>query len=543
MIPKFKKALLITTVLTVLAGCTHKDKYPGFIHWVLVGNVRGLDPAFTSDNYSSKVVAQIDEPLFQYSYLERPLKVEPLLADGMPQVSKDGLTYTIKIKKGVRFQDDPAFKDSKGRKLTTDDFVFAWNRLLDPKTKSEMAWTFQGRVKSFIAFDPNTLKIVLKKPYPQLVYILTLPATAPVPHEALEHYGNEFLNHPVGTGPYKLKTWVRGSEIVLEKNTNFRREVYTDSGEALPLNNGIVFYEMVEDQPRWLNFLKGKIDVLRIPKDNFDKAVQNGELTDEFQKQGFKLTKWEEPDIVYAAFNMADPLLGKNKYLRQALSLAFDNKTYMHIFHNDRGLLAQGPIPPGIEGYDPGFKNPYQGPDLERAKGLLKKAGYPDGRGLSDLEFNIDSGSSNRQTAEFFQAQFARIGVKTKLIMSPWPEFNNRVKTKKAQIFTMAWTADYPDAENFLQLFYGPNSSPGSNNSNYNNSTYDKLYEKASVMRDSPERTALYGKMQKMIVDDAPWIFQVHRKAFWMQHQWLKNFKYNVMILNNLKYLKTDKKK
>lgn len=578
--PISKLLLILCCVFTVAAGCTKKeDKRSGYIRRAFNANVKGLDPALISDVYSARVVAHMLEPLFQYNYLERPYKAEPLVAAGMPEVSKDGLTYTIKIKPGIKFHDDPAFKDGKGRDLTVEDFIYAWKRIADPNIHSENFWLFEGKLKGFTkwrddaqktgttdyskpieglqAVDATTLKIMLEKPFPQLVLILAMPTTAPIAKEVAEKYGKDLMNHPIGTGPYMLEDWTRNSEIVVKKNPSYRQEVYPSKGEAsdeaagfladagkpLPLNDGVVFKEYVEDQPRWLNFMKGNLDWVSIPKDNYNVAVVNGELSPDLKKLGISLFGEMSLDVTFNSFNMDDPVVGKNKLLRQALSLTVDDNDFIQKFYNGRAVQANGPIPPGLSGYDPNFKNPYKGPNIEKAKELLKKAGYPEGKGLPELVFSSSNGSTSRQIAEWYAARFALIGVKLKIEMTTWPEFTDKIKKRKAQIFGMAWNGDYPDAENFLALFYSKNASPGSNNSNYKNPEFDKLYEKASVLPEGAERTELYKKMVAIVAEDTPWIFNTHRKVEATYHGWVRNFKPSELIDNYTKYIRIDKDK
>jgi len=560
---------------------SNKDnhQYDNYVHEAIVANVKGFDPVTSgSELYSGIVMAQIYESLLQYNYLDRPTHVEPNLADGMPKISKDGMIYTFKIKKNVFFHDDPCFKETKGkgRELEAADFIYSWKRSADPKNHSDTFWMFEDRVKGMTEWrnaaskagetdyskpvdglsapDKYTLVVKLNKPAPLFIYYMTMTGSVAVPHEVAEVYGPELLNHPVGTGPYKFRSWTHNAEIVMDRNPNYREAYYpskgeesdkaagllNDAGKRLPLNDGVVFTESVESQPRWLNFRKGVYDWIDIPKDNFDNTIKNGELVDELKNQGVVLTKWVDPDLTYDGFNMEDPLVGKNKYLRQAMSLAVNTEELIEKFYNGRAIGAQGPIPPSLIGYDPKRVDPYRQFNLEKAKALLKKAGYPNGVGLPEISYEINDGSVYRQMVEFFQQEEAKIGIKIKITMNTWPEFLEKVKTRKAQMFGMAWSADYPDAENYLQLFYSKNVSPGPNSSNYDNPEFDKLYEQASVMLDSPARNKIYQRMADIVVEDCPFIFDVHRKPHILSQGWFKNYKRNFIILNYIKYYRID---
>ncbi len=529
--------------------------------------IKGLDPIQANDLYSHRMVAQMYEGLMQYSFLERPYKAEPALADGMPAVSEDGKVYTFKIKKGVRFADDKCFQDGKGREITAEDFIYSWKRLADIKNLSEGWWVFDGRIEGLDEFreytksvedatkvdysrpvaglkalDRHTLQVNLKKPFPQLLFILCMGFTRVVPKEAVDLYGKEFLNHPVGSGPYMLKSWVKGSKLVLEKNPNFREEYYptvgeesdktegrlADAGKRVPFIDRINVHIIIEDQPRWLKFMRGDLDVIAPPKDNYDAALPGGRMGPELQKMGIVNFKMPRLDVVYNAFNMEDPVLGlpggaKALALRRAISLALDRDKFVELMYNGRALHAKGPIPPGLDGYEPEWDNPYAKHDPERARQILKEA-FPDGK-IPTLVYEASSGSTARQLAEFIQKNYQNVGIKMEINTNTWPELDKKVRTKRAQIYGMAWQADYPDAENFLMLFYGPNESPGPNGSNYKNPQFDELFAKASTMQPGPERTELYKKLARMVADDAPWSFEVHRLADTLIHPWLKNYK------------------
>ena len=563
----------------ILVGCTKKtDDRDTTINAVLPANVKGLDPIRANDLYSATVMTQMFEGLLTYHHLKRPLELIPQLAEAMPIVSDKGLTHTFKLKKGIRFQDDPAFPGGKGREVTAEDFVYSWKRLADPRNQSEGFWIFDEKIKGLNewvnavkqekanydtpieglqAVDKQTLVIKLTKPYYQLYYVLAMPFAAVVPREAVEKYSGEFLNHPVGTGPFQLESWVRNSKISLKKNPNWRGDIYpndgedsdkaagllADAGKPIPFADRIVFSELIEDQPRWQNYMKGNFDWVEIPNDNFDGAVKAGKIVPELEKKNMRLSITPNVDVVYVAFNMKDPLLAKSKELRQAMQVAQDTKTLIERFYNGRAIPAQGPIPPGVSGYQADFKNELQGLNIEKAKELLKKAGYPDGKGLPKLTYETLSDSKARQQAEFFSQNMAAIGIKIEISTNSWPQFQEKIKRQKAQIFGIAWGADYPDAQNFLQLFYSKNMSPGPNDSSFNNAEFDKLYEQALAMAPGTERDALYHKMRNIVVAEAPWIFNIHRLSYKLYHGWLNNFKWNDISMDYFKYLRVDAKK
>ncbi len=567
-----KNAVVVLSVVAfglvapTLSGCTKKnDRDPtNTFYTSSTAKIKGLDPAFADDLYSGLEVMRIYEGLLQYKYLKRPYQLEPALAEAMPTISKDGKTYTFKIKKGVIFQDDKAFKatNGKGRVLTAEDFVYSIKRLADPKLNSPMWWLFDNKVEGLNewreaaqkagktdysaavsglrAIDANTLEIKLKNRSYQFIFALAMPASSVVAREVVEEYGEEFLNHPVGTGPFKIAEYNPNSKIVYVKNPNFRKEVYPSEGEAddqarglladagkpLPLVDKIVMSVHVESQPQWLNFMQGNLDVAPIPKDNFGQAVTpSKDLSPEMKSKGIELFKEPSLDITHTSFNMTDPVVGKNKFLRQAISMAINVPEQIELFYNGRAISAQGPIPPGLAGYSETLNNPYKEYSLEKAKELLKKAGYPDGKGLAPLEYLSLADTTARQMTEYFQKAMGALGIQVKVQTFSWPEFQQSLKNKKGQMWSFAWGADYPDAENFLQLFYSKNAAPGPNDSNYSNPEFDRLYEKSLTMNDSPERTALYKKMSAIVIEDTPWVFGVHRVTYGLTHPWIKNYK------------------
>jgi oligopeptide transport system substrate-binding protein len=578
----YKKFLMLVASGTLLFSCTKKEESVDgekVLTMLVSAQVKGLDPIFANDRYSGNEVARVYEGLLEYHYLKRPYELVPNLAEAMPEISADGLTYTFKILKGVLFHDDAAFPNGKGRELKASDFVYSLKRLADPRLQSEGFWVLDGKLKGLnewrdkyakidkvnydedveglMALDDYTLQFKLTKPSPQFLNILAMSFTYAVAREVVEKYGKEFLNHPVGTGAFVLPVFTQTNKIEYTKNPTYREKFYpseaspeiekmgylADAGKRLPLVDKIVVNIIVESQPAWLNFLKGKLDYMGIPKDNFEMAIKDGKLSDELTSKGISLSIDNSLDVTYSAFNMEHPLFKSNTKLRQAMALAQDQAELNVLFYNDRALPAQSVIPPGIAGYNASSKNPFGGQDLERAKKLLAEAGYPEGKGLPVITYDCAAATTSRQITELFQKQMAKIGVKIQVVPNPWTELQRKIQTKQVMMFGMAWGADYPDAENFLQLFYGPNGTPGSNNTNYKNPEFDKMYEQAVVMQDSPERTALYEKLNTMVLNDAPWVLGVHRQLFTMRHGWIKNLLITDFEQGREKYLNIDNAK
>ena len=561
-------AMALSLALSCITGCGKPEGPPEESGMVLrlasASHIKGFDPVHAGDSPSIAVMALAYEPLLQYKYLERPYAVEPCLAAGMPEVSADGLVYRFRIRRGIRFVDDPCFAASggAGRELVAEDFIYAFKRLADVKTQPTGWWIFDGKIVGLDAFykasatgngvdydrpveglrapDPYTLEIELTGPYPQLLYVLAMTYTAAVAREAVEHYGEEFLNHPVGTGPYRLERWARGSKVILVRNPGWRGETYPtmgeggdrelglldDAGKAVPFIDRIERTILVESQPRWLQFMKGQFDAGGIPKDNYDSAIgPDRELLPEMEGKGIKLLKTPTLVVTYAAFNLDDPVLGVHKLLRQAMAHAYDIERRIEIFANGRAIPAHGPLPPGLFGYDPDYRNPYRDYDVAKAKALLAEAGFPDGAGLPAFAYDYVASTTARQQAELFKREMAEIGIGIELNASTWPQFLERVKGRKAQIWGLAWGADYPDPENFLQLLYGPNSSPGPNGSNFDHPEYNELYDRMRIMPNGDERLRLIRRMVDIVAEECPWILGTHPFAYTLQQAWLKNYK------------------
>ncbi len=553
----------------------------------VTSRIRGFDPVLSGDVASSLAISRVYEGLLQYSYLARPYRVETCLAASMPDVSDDGLVYTFNVRPGIFFQDDPCFIETggAGRELVAGDFVYSIKRIADLKNRSTGYWAFNNRIRGLDEFrastageeptdydglveglralDRHTLRIELNEPYPQLLWILTMHYAFAVPREAVEFYGSDFVNHPVGTGPYRLVSWRKNYRLEFERNPKWmetgRVERYPAEGEPddrqegllvaagrqLPFVDRIVQLVVSDVSTHWLIFLTGQIEASGISRDNWDAVVTHeGRLAGHLADIGIKMYSTPALNTFYIGFNMDDPVVGPNKLLRQALTCAFNSEQYVR-FYNNRMVRAKGPIPPGIAGYD---EKPAAFPfDLDRARRLLAEAGYPEGQDPETgrrLRLLIDVGRASdpetRASMELIGDFMNRIGVLLEPVYNNWPAFLERLERRQVQLYSLGWIADYPDAENFLQLFYGPNTSPGPNHSCYSNREYDALYERARVMSDSPERTALYKEMADIVIEDCPWIFMSHPLSYGLNHCWLMNYKPHDFPYGMSKYYAID---
>jgi ABC-type transport system substrate-binding protein len=530
----------------------------------LRSKIQTLDPSDVGDTQSDGVCKEFFECLYQYHYLKRPYEVIPHLAAELPTISSDGMTYRIPIRRDVYFHDDPCFPNAKGRLLKASDFIYAWKRIADTQTRSKNWFMFDGKIKGLddfrdytktcekggvnydlsvegiLAEDDFTIVIKLVQPWPQLIYWLAHLPTAPVAKEAVDYYGPDIVKHPVGTGPFVLKAWHKGTYVEAVRNPHYYEAYYpsegmpedveagllADAGKRLPFVDRIIWRIMEEDQPRWLLLMKGEIDLNSIPKDNFGQAVAFGGLTPEMQQRGMKLTTVDEPCSFWLAMNMNDPLLGSNKPLRYAVSYAVDRSRFIDLLWNGRGYPAYGFIPPPMKEYDQSIHADSPSVyNVEKARESLKEAELLNGGPLPRLKLAM--GGTDfiyKQMGQFFQRNLREIGLNVELELFDWPTFLEKMRTGDLQIFFSGWMADYPDAESFLQVFYSKNA-PWPNSSNYSNPEFDALYEQASKMLDSPERVELYRQAQKIVLKDMPCAFTYHRTGYIIYHGWLSNLK------------------
>ena len=544
-----KSFLILLLSFAFISGCRQASPIPEPPTLRLVlSKISCLDPARANDVPSLQPIGLIYEGLLQYSYLKRPYEVEPALAQALPKVSADGLTYTFTLRSGVYFHDDPCFPGGRGRELTAADFVYAIKRVADTKNASGGYWAFREKivgldefraasqskdptdydqpVAGLVAVDRYTLRITLKQPYPQLLWVLAMPYSYAVPREAVAFYGDDFANHPVGTGPYILRSWRPNYCLAFTRNPRWQAPA---SSLTTPPVERIFFYFINDPTTRWLAFLQGQIQVFpEVDRDNWDVVFdENLELQPWLKERGVHLASIVGLCTYYLGFNMADPVVGTNKALRQALSYAFDSAKWVS-FYRGKVMRAHGPLPPDVAGYAEGAI-PYSF-DLAKAKDLLAVAGYPGGKDPKTgrrLELTLElggTGNDARESTELFTEFMDRLGIVVVPSYNNLPTLIRKLEGRQAQMFRLSWYADYPDAQNFLQLFYSPNASPGPNRANYQNPEFDALYEQVLTMGDSPARTELYRRLVAMVIEDAPWLFMHYLVNHVLYHDDLKNY-------------------
>ena len=553
----------------------------------------GFDPQRIEDRYSVGICENIFDSLLSYDWLARPVKMVPQIVETVPIGEEGGTRFTFRIKPGVYFSDDPIFK-GKPRELVAKDMEYAIKRFRDPANRSPYSWLFEDRIvglDEFVAaakksgkydyevpiegiqlLDKYTISFKLREPDYNFIYFFTLPIVVPVAREAIEGYASDTMAHPVGTGPYLLKEWVRRSKIVLEKNPNYRGHMldtrYANpadpwdrdavkylSGKTLPLIDRIEIAPIEEEQPRFLAFMNHEHDYLEeTPFAFIQEILPNGKLSPEMQKRNVRAFREEAPEITYDAFNLDDAIVGgykpENVAFRRALILSHDRSQEIAIVRRGQAIAAQSPVPPGLIGFDPTFHAIEQEYNPPRAKALLDMFGYidKDGDGWRDLPdgrpFKLTykyraNEDSARQLAELWAKCLAAVGIRMEAVAVQFADLLKDRKVGKYQMSGIAWTADYPDAQNFLQLLYGPNTNI-SNDARFKWPEYDRLYTQSLKLPDSPERDRLYREMNRILVAYAPWRYGVHRIFNHIISPWVLGYKKHPILYTSFKYLDID---
>lgn len=507
----------------------------------------GFDPGYIHDRYSAKINAAIFQTLFTYDYLASPAKLTPETATSLPQVSADGLTYTIKIKKGIYFSDDPVFGGKK-RELTAQDYAYSLKRLLDPHLHSPNSWLLDGRIKGLDAWlaltkkngkayenpfegiqtpDRYTLVLKLNNPDQNFPMLLAHGPTAAVAREVIEKYKDKagwVMAKPIGTGPYILSRWTPGSRILLKPNPNYDGFVWdfkandaadqsivsVMKGKKMPQIGTIDVRVIEEAQSRLLSFKKNELDLLEVEGDSVAQVMDGTTLKPELSKQGVKLSRILEPSIVYHYWNMQDPVVGgltaEKIALRRAMAMGYSHENMINILLKGDGAKLHSPIPPGIAGYSPDYvsSTPYS---VKAANLLLDRYQYkvgadgwrtlPNGKPLT-IEMIVYNNSRGQQQGEFWKKTLDNLKIKLTTKAMPFAESIKLEKQCKTMMKGSAWIADYPDADNFMQLFYGKNVNV-TNNACFKHPEYDRLYEQSQKIAPGPERDLMYKKMSRIL--------------------------------------------
>jgi ABC-type transport system substrate-binding protein len=548
----------------------------------------GFDPARVSDLYSNVVTEAIFERLLTYDYLARPAKLIPETAEAMPDVADNGRTYTFRIRKGIYFTPDPAFK-GKRRELTADDYIYAFKRFVDPKNRSPWAFLLEGkveglddlaeaakrhgrfdysaRVAGLQALDRYTLRIRLKQPDYVFLYTMAHSPFGAVAREVVEAYGDDLMAHPVGTGPYALKEWRRANKIILEANPDYRGFTwdYASSGSAwddtlvqamrgkkMPRIGRVEINVIEEEQSRWLAFNQKELDYLLLPATFRPQVMDADRKLNKAWADKVSLYQAIDPDIVYAFFNFRDPVVGgfsKEKIaLRRAIIMAYDLEEEIRVIRKGQAVRAIMPIPSGVVGHDPNWK-PLNNYDPALANKLLDyfnykkgKDGYrtlPDGKPLV-IRLATDTRAVDREFNELWKKNMDAIGVRIEFQQGKFADHLKAAKACQLMMWQAAWSADYPDGENFMQLLYGPNTGQ-SNNGCYESKAFDDFYRKMLALPDSPERNRLFLEMTRQMEVDGAWVLQTSRERNQLIWPWVKGYKKHPILNADFVYMDIER--
>jgi ABC-type transport system substrate-binding protein len=550
------------------------------LHYALRIAETGFDPVRISDIYSRSMTAHIFESPYAYDPLARPTRIVPLVAAGEPEISPDFRTFTVHIKPGIYFADDPAFKGRK-RELIAQDFVYSIKRFADPATnsqnwagyedaglvglaelreqalKSKRPFPYDTEVAGVKALDRYTLQLRTHEPRPRLVESILAgnDLYGAVAREVVEFYGDRIMEHPVGTGPFVLTEWRRSSQMVFERNPSYRERYYESTpapddkeaqaiyarlkGRRIPMVDRVVVDVIVENQPRWLAFLNNEHDFIeRMPEEFITQAAPGGHLAPNLAKRGMKAVFTLAPDVTLTCFNMEDPVVGgytpDKVALRRAISLAYDVRKEILIARRGQAVPAQAPAMPGTSSYDPAFKSEMSDYDPARAKALLDMYGYvdKDGDGWRDLPDgsplvltrNTEPNSLSRSIDELWDKALRAIGIKLQLKIQQWPENLKAAQAGNYQMWPVGSSAAQPDGIGLMQYYYGP-AAGTYNLPRFHNARFDALYNQMQAMPDGPERAALFKEAKRIAVAFLPYKVHAHRIITDIEQPWMSGFR------------------
>jgi ABC-type transport system substrate-binding protein len=557
---------VVAALLAVLASAVSAQPSPKVLRYAFPAAETGFDPAQISDIYSRIITAHIFDAPLSYDHLARPYKLKPSTAAAMPEVSDDYKTFVFRIKPGIYFADDPAFKGKK-RELVAEDYVYSLKRVYDPKTKSPLhqaledegivglqalrdeamktgkPFDYDREVEGLKALDRYTFRVKLRESRPRHLYLWSGRDVAPgaVAREVVEFYGDKVMEHPVGTGPFRLVQWRRSSMIVLERNPGYREDLYHAEpnaddaegqallarfkGRRLPMVDRVEVSVIEQSQPRWLSFLNGEHNFLeRLPNEFVDQALPGGKLAPHLAKRGIQAARVPGSDVTLLVFNMESPVVGgytpQQVALRRAISLGNNVDREIQLMRRGQAIRAQSMMTPFTTGYRADLRTEMSEYNPARAKALLDLYGWvdrngdgwrerPDGSPLV-IEMSTQSDGSSRQLDELFKKDMDALGLRLALKVAQWPE---NLKSARAGHF-MTWrvgsSAAAPDGQGSLERDYGPSTGKG-NLARFQLKAFDTLYERMKMLPDGPERLALFDEATKLVVAYMPYRIGVHR--------------------------------
>ncbi len=580
-----KKIIAAVLLIMAFASCQSDDKGQSELNISIRNKFFGVDPLSINSFYQERIARQIFEGLYEYEYLKDPYEVTPLLADGMPQISDDGLVYTVKVKQGIKFSDDQCFPNGQGRELTANDVIYSLKHFtaFPPYNRAYFIYYIKGltgyrdKAKAFLKkggdlnkflnandveglelIDTYTLRIRLTQVCPYFLETLAVPGASIVAKEAVNYYGKDIDWHPVGTGPYILSDWGDGEKIVLTRNMNYKHGLYPnagsksaeemdllkDAGKQLPFVDKITFYYVKDDKERKTMFDSGLIDIYTPEEDYFYEYFPNGiNLADKYREKGVRSFVEDNIEFNGIMFNLNEPVIGKDPDLRKALSLAFDNSKNLSVINFLSHVPAHWVIPSHIFGYDADYKNPYSEYDLKKAAEYLKRSGHDGGMKLPELVLLLRDTPALRRMGEFFAESVYKIGINVKLEYARSQEDIYEILDKKkmtVHMFFLSEFSTFSSPEKMLRLFFRGKLSYKTNYTGYYNPEYESLFEKIVVMENGPQKIKLMNRMRDMVVEDCPFIPLSFTVLYRLYHGYVHNYKPQLLMFDRYKYIRID---
>ncbi len=526
---RFDCAFCFALVAIIMLFCScerhnHSDKQ--IFRYNESAGIATLDPAFAKDQSIIWPCRQLYNGLVE---LDSNLQTKASIAKGWT-ISEDGLLYTFVLRNDVLFHN--------GRRVTAEDFEYSFSRITDPDVASPGSWIFTD-VDYFRAVDDTTFTIRLKKPFAPFLSQLGMVYCSVVPREEVERWGKDFRSHPCGTGPFRFQYWKEGVKLVLRKNPDyFERD---RQGEALPYLDAVAITFIVDRQTVFLEFVKGSLDFMNSLDASYKDEILNpdGSLKAKYADR-IDMVSTPYLNTEYLGFNMnSENGVLKDRRIRQAINLGFDRRKMMRYLRNNIGEPGvYGFVPKGLPGV---AVEPVYEYDPDRAKTLLREAGYPDGKGLPKLK--LSTTSNYLDLCKYIQQQLGLIGFDIQVDVNPPAALREQIAQGKVEWFRGSWVADYPDAENYLMLFYSPNKAPaGPNYTRFHNTTVDKLYEQARRCTTPEERLALYRKIDRLVMEESPVIVLYYDQILHFTHKNVSGLSSNAMNTLDLRRVKIAKK-
>lgn len=519
-----------------LASCGHQERNKNIFHYNEQSGIATLDPAFAKNQSIMWAVHQIYNTLIQ---TDDSLNLIPSLAKSW-DISADNLTFTFHLRDDVFFQDNDAFPNGKGRKMTAEDVVYSFRRIIDRNTASSGAWIFNSRVDPvhpFTAIDDTTFQLKLVAPFHPILGIVSMQYCSIIPKEVVEKYGKDFRRHPCGTGPFQFVAWEEGQALILKKNPSYFEK--DSSGNRLPYLDGIKISFFENKATEFLEFQQGRLDFIN----DIDASFKDEVLT----KEGALRKEWTGKIILQKHPYLNIEYLGilndttleivknsslKNLKVRQAINYGFNRRKMMLYIRNSIGIPAEsGFIPAGLPSFDSAAVIGYRY-DPAKALQLLKEAGYPNGIGLPVIK--LLTIPIYAEFATYIASELQQIGIKIQVETIQKGLLLEETAKSDALFFRGSWIADYPDAENYLSVFYGKNPAPP-NYTRYKNPAFDKLYEQSLTEKNDSVRMKIYQKADQLMIKDAPVVPLWYDMVIRLVQPYVKNFTPNSLNLLELR--------